>query len=286
MRFINTLFLLCFFTTFSQVKTPQASPKSKLIQNVGLTEITIEYFRPSIKGRNIMSDLVPYGEIWRTGANNISTITFNDQVAIDNKLIPKGKYSLLTKPNKKSWDIYLLKHNKDKSVLNIIKNWDDQIIISELNIPVISTNNKVETFTIDINDITNNGANINLTWENTLIKIPVDVLSKKKVLESIKEIVINNPSAYDLYNSASYYLQEDEDLNLAKKWINKAVEIDSTKYWMFRLQAVIHNKLNLNKDAIIAAKKGLELAKKAENNDHIRMNLKSIQDWGKLVSSN
>ena len=286
MRLLNLFFLLSFFVTFSQVKTPQASPKSKLIQNVGLTEITIEYFRPSIKGRNIMSDLVPYGEIWRTGANNISTITFNDQVAIDNKLIPKGKYSLLTKPNKKSWDIYLLKHNKDKSVLNIIKNWDDQIIISELNIPVISTNNKVETFTIDINDITNNGANINLTWENTLIKIPVDVLSKKKVLESIKEIVINNPSAYDLYNSASYYLQEDEDLNLAKKWINKAVEIDSTKYWMFRLQAVIHNKLNLNKDAIIAAKKGLELAKKAENNDHIRMNLKSIQDWGKLVSSN
>ena len=286
MRFIKILFLLCFFTTFSQVKTPQASPKSKLIQNVGLTEITIEYFRPSIKGRNIMSDLVPFGEIWRTGANNISTITFNDQVAIDNKLIPKGKYSLLTKPNKKSWDIYLLKHNKDKSVLNIIKNWDDQIIISELNIPVISTNNKVETFTIDINDITNNGANINLTWENTLIKIPVDVLSKQKVLESIKEIVMNDPSAYDLYNSASYYLQEEEDLNLAKKWINKAVEIDSTKYWMFRLQAVIHNKLNLNKDAIIAAKKGLELAKKAENNDHIRMNLKSIQDWGKLVSSN
>ena len=286
MRFIKILFLLCFFTTFSQVKTPQASPKSKLIQNVGLTEITIEYFRPSIKGRNIMSDLVPYGEIWRTGANNISTITFNDQVAIDNKLIPKGKYSLLTKPNKKSWDIYLLKHNKDKSVLNIIKNWDEQIIISELNIPVISTNNKVETFAIDINDITNNGANINLSWENTLIKIPVDVLSKQKVLESIKEIVMNDPNAYDLYNSASYYLQEEEDLNLAKKWINKAIEIDSTKYWMFRLQAVIHNKLNLNKDAIIAAKKGLELAKKAENNDHIRMNLKSIQDWGKLVSSN
>ena len=286
MRIINTIFLLCFFTTFSQVKTPQASPKSKLIQNVGLTEITIEYFRPSIKGRNIMSDLVPFGEIWRTGANNISTITFNDQVAIDNKLIPKGKYSLLTKPNKKSWDIYLLKHNKDKSVLNIIKNWDEQIIISELNIPVISTNNKVETFAIDINDITNNGANINLSWENTLIKIPVDVLSKQKVLESIKEIVMNDPSAYDLYNSASYYLQEEEDLNLAKKWINKAIEIDSTKYWMFRLQAVIHNKLNLNKDAIIAAKKGLELAKKAENNDHIRMNLKSIQDWGKLVSSN
>ena len=97
MRFIKILFLLCFFTTFSQVKTPQASPKSKLIQNVGLTEITIEYFRPSIKARNIMSDLVPFGEIWRTGANNISTITFNDQVAIDNKLIPKGKYSLLTK---------------------------------------------------------------------------------------------------------------------------------------------------------------------------------------------
>ena len=286
MRIINTIFLLCFFTTFSQVKTPQASPKSKLIQNVGLTEITIEYFRPSIKGRNIMSDLVPYGEIWRTGANNISTITFNDQVAIDNKLIPKGKYSLLTKPNKKSWDIYLLKHNKDKSVLNIIKNWDEQIIISELNIPVISTNNKVETFAIDINDITNNGANINLSWENTLIKIPVDVLSKQKVLESIKEIVMNDPSAYDLYNSASYYLQEEEDLNLAKKWINKAVEIDSTKYWMFRLQALIHNKLNLNKDAIIAAKNGLELAKKAGNNDHIRMNLKSIQDWGKLVSSN
>ena len=106
--------------TFSQVKTPQASPKSKLIQNVGLSEITIEYSRPSIKGRNIMGDLVAYGEIWRTGANNISTISFNNEVSINNKLIPKGKYSLLTKPNEKSWDIYLLKYNKDQSVLNII----------------------------------------------------------------------------------------------------------------------------------------------------------------------
>ena len=286
MKFLNILFLLSFFITFSQVKTPQASPKSKLIQNVGLSEITIEYSRPSIKGRNIMGDLVAYGKIWRTGANNISTISFNDEVSINNKLIPKGKYSLLTKPNEKSWDIYLLKYNKDQSVLNIIKNWDDQIIISELNIPIIYTNNKVETFTIDINDITNNGANINLTWENTLIKIPVNVLSKQKVMVSIKKTISNNPSAYDLYNSASYYLQEDEDLNWSKKWINKAVKIDSTKYWMFRLKAVIHNKLNLNKEAIIAAKKGLELAKKAGNSDHIRMNLKSIEEWEELISSN
>ncbi len=286
MKILNILFLLSFFVTFSQVKTPQASPKSKLTQNVGLTEITIEYSRPSIKGRKIMGDLVSYGEIWRTGANNISTISFNDEVSINNKLILKGKYSILAKPNKKSWDIYFLKYNKDQSVLNIIKNWDDQIIISELNIPVISTNNKLETFTIDINDISNNGANINLAWENTLIKIPIDVLSKQKVLKSIRETLIKNPSAYDLYNSASYYLQEGEDLNWARKWINRAVEIDSTKYWMFRLKAVIYNKLNLNKEAIIAAKKGLELAKKAGNNDHIRMNLKSIKDWGELISSN
>ena len=286
MKILNILFLLSFFLTFSQVKTPQASPKSKLIQNVGLTEITIEYSRPSIKGRQIMNELVSYDEIWRTGANNISTISFNDEVSINNKLLSKGKYSILAKPNKKSWDIYFLKYNKDQSVLNIIKNWDDQIIISELNIPVISTDNKIETFTIDINDISNNGANINLAWENTLIKIPIDVLSKQKVLESIRETVMKNPSAYDLYNSASYYLQEGEDLNWARKWINRAVEIDSTKYWMFRLKAVIHNKLNLNKEAIIAAKKGLELAKKAGNNDHIRMNLKSIKDWGELISSN
>ena len=191
-----------------------------------------------------MGDLVAYGEIWRTGANNISTIKFSDQVSINNKLIPKGKYSLLTKPNKKSWNIYLLEYNEDERVLNIIKNWDDQIIISELNVPVIYKDKKIETFTIDINNISNNGADINLTWENTLIQIPVNVLSKQKVLASIKETINNKPSAYDLYNSASYFLQEGEDLNLAKKWINKAIEIDSTKYWMFRLQAVIHNKLN------------------------------------------
>jgi len=286
MRLLNLFFLLSFFISFSQVKTPQASPKSKLIQNVGLIEITIEYSRPSIKGRDIMGDLVAYGEIWRTGANNISTIKFSDQISINNKLIPKGKYSLLTKPNKKSWDIYLLEYNEDERVLNIIKNWDDQIIISELNVPVIYKDKKTETFTIDINNISNNGADINLTWENTLIQIPLNVLSKQKVLASIKKTLMNKPSVYDLYNSASYYLQEGEDLNLAKKWINKAIEIDSTKYWMFRLQAVIHNKLNLNKEAINAAKKGLELAKKAGNNDHIRMNLKSIQDWKKIVSSN
>ena len=281
MKFLNIFFLLSFFSTFSQIRTPQASPKAKLIQNVGLTEIIIEYSRPSMKGRKIMGGLVAYDELWRTGANNISTISFNNEIVINDKLIPKGTYSLITKPNSKTWNVYFLKYSKNQSVLDIIKNWSSQIIISEINVPVNYTNYKKETFTIDINDITNNGANINLGWENTLVKIPVNVKSKEKVMASIKNTINNKPSPYDLYSAASYYLQEGEDLKIAKQWINKAVKIDSSKYWMFRQQALILNKLNENKKAIIAAKKGLELAKKAGNKDHIRMNIKSIKEWKK-----
>jgi len=281
MKFLNIFFLLSFFSTFSQIRTPQASPKAKLIQNVGLTEIIIEYSRPSMKGRKIMGDLVAFDELWRTGANNISTISFNNEIIINDKLIPKGTYSLITKPNSKTWNVYFLKYSKNQSVLDIIKNWSSQIIISEINVPVNYTNYKKETFTIDINDITNNGANINLTWENTLVKIPVNVKSKEKVMASIKSTINNKPSPYDLYSAASYYLQEGEDLKIAKQWISKAVKIDSSKYWMFRQQALILNELNENKKAIIAAKKGLELAKKAGNKDHIKLNLKSIKEWKK-----
>jgi len=281
MKFLNIFFLLSFFSTFSQIRTPQASPKAKLIQNVGLTEIIIEYSRPSMKGRKIMGDLVAFDELWRTGANNISTISFNNEIIINDKLIPKGTYSLITKPNSKTWNVYFLKYSKNQSVLDIIKNWSSQIIISEINVPVNYTNYKKETFTIDINDITNNGANINLTWENTLVKIPVNVKSKEKVMASIKSTINNKPSPYDLYSAASYDLQEGEDLKIAKQWISKAVKIDSSKYWMFRQQALILNELNENKKAIIAAKKGLELAKKAGNKDHIKLNLKSIKEWKK-----
>jgi len=286
MKIINLFFLLSFFMSFSQVKMPQASPKSKIIQTVGLTEFTIEYSRPSIKGRKIMGDLVAYGEIWRTGANNITTISFNDEIIINDILIPEGSYSLLTKPNTKSWDIYFLKNIKNQSVLNIINNWNNEMVVVEINVPINHLDNKIETFTIDINDIKNDRANITLKWENTLIKIPVNVLSEKKVMASIKKTLKDSPSANDLYSAASYYLQEDKDLNKAKEWINKAVKIDSSKYWMYRQQSIILNKLNENNKAILAARKSLELAKKAGNKDYVRMNLNSINEWEKLISSN
>jgi tetratricopeptide (TPR) repeat protein len=281
MKIIHLIIILSFFSTYSQVKTPPSSPNSKIIQTIGLTELIIDYSRPSIKGRKIMGGLVPFGKLWRTGANKNTTISFNDEIIINEKLIPKGGYSIFTIPNSKTWDVFLYDNYSDKSgqPLNSINNWNSKMIICKITVPVIPLNNKIETFTISVSDITSDSANIVLEWENTAIKIPLKVQTEKKTMESIKNTLNSSPTAYDLYSAALYFLQENKDLKKAELWINKAVIMDDSKYWMFRQQALILNKLKKKNDAIIAAKKSLKLARKAGDNTYIKMNTKSIAEW-------
>ena len=222
--------------TFAQVRTPQPSPKAKISQVVGMTDFTIEYARPSKRGRAIVGNLIRFGELWRTGANKNTTIEFSDTIMIKGKEIPSGKYAIYTLPNENSWVLYF--YSKTDS-WGVPKEWEESKIALSITLPVQRIDKEVETFTIDISDIKSSGANINLSWENTLISLPVEVPSVKQAMLSIEKTLSNNPKAGDYYNAAVYYLNEGHDLNQAKTWISKAVEMQDDAFWMFRQQSLI-----------------------------------------------
>ena len=278
MKFFKFLTLLFSATTLAQVQTPQASTIADFSQIVGLTEIKITYSRPAMKGRKIMGDLVPYGAIWRTGANDNSLISFSDDVLVGNKSLKAGKYSIYTRPEKSNWEVYF--YNKtDNSGLP--KPWDESLIAASLTVKTKSVSEARENFTISIESINNDGAFIRLAWEKTEINIPLLVPTDEKAMSTIEKTLSKNPAPSDYYKAAVYFRESGKDLKKAKKWIAYAIKKDPGKFWMYRQQALILIGLGEKKGAIEASKNSLKYAVKAGNQDYVRMNTKTIAELSK-----
>ena len=275
MKFFKFLALLFSAITLAQVQTPQASTIADFSQIVGLTEIKITYSRPAMKGRKIMGDLVPYGAIWRTGANDNSLISFSDDVLVGNKSLKAGKYSIYTRPEKSNWEVYF--YNKtDNSGLP--KPWDESLIAASLTVKTNSVSEARENFTISIESINNDGAFIRLAWEKTEINIPLSVPTDEKAMNTIEKTLSKNPAPSDYYKAAVYFRESGKDLKKAKKWIAYAIKKDPGKFWMYRQQALILIGLGEKKGAIEASKNSLKYAVKAGNKDYVRMNTKTIDE--------
>ena len=278
MKFFKFLTLLLSITTLAQVQTPQASPIAEFTQIVGLTKIKITYSRPAMKGRKIMGDLVPYGAIWRTGANDNSLISFSDDVLVGNKSLKAGKYSIYTRPEKSNWEVYF--YNKtDNSGLP--KPWDESLIAASLTVKTKSVSEARENFTISIESINNDGAFIRLAWEKTEINIPLLVPTDEKAMSTIEKTLSKNPAPSDYYKAAVYFRESGKDLKKAKKWIAYAIKEDPGKFWMYRQQALILIGLGEKKGVIEASKNSLKYAVKAGNQDYVRMNTKTIAELSK-----
>lgn len=264
--FIATITL----TTNAQIKTPASSPSSKLEQTVGLTDVTVEYSRPGIKGRKIFGDLVPFDKLWRTGANANTKVTFSGDVSINGKELKKGTYAVYAKPGKKSWEVIFYTETTN---WGIPQKWDASKVALSTTAKVEKAPKKVETFTISIDDIANSSAVLSFSWENTHVGINFNTKTDKEVENSIAK-TMEGPDAGDYYNAAKYYLAEGKDVKKAVTWINKAVEMtkDSPRYWYLRQQALILKKSGDKKGAIKAAKASLKNAKKAGNDDYVKMN--------------
>lgn len=262
----------------AQVKTPQASPRQILNQVVGLTQVDINYSRPSIKGRIVFGDLVPFGKTWRTGANENTTISFGDDVVIDGKTLKKGKYSLYTVPKAESWDVifYSTTDNWGNP-----EEWKDSNVALKTNVKSEQLNRTVESFTIGINNLDNNFANLEISWEKTLVAVKFEVPTQKTAIESIDK-ALAGPTAGDYFSAAQYYYQSNGDLNKALTYVNKALEMNKDKpFWMNRQKSLIQAKLGDKKGAIETAKVSLASAQEAKNMDYVKMNQDSISEWSK-----
>jgi hypothetical protein len=262
----------------AQVKTPQASPKSTLTQVVGLTNVEIVYSRPSSKGRDVFNNLVPFGKLWRTGANENTTITFSDDVVIDGKTLAKGKYALYTTPRADNWEIVFY---SDTSNWGNPETWDEAKVALRTNAKPEMLGRNVESFTIGINNLDNNFAHLELSWEKTLVAIKFEVPTQKTATASIEK-VLAGPAAGDYYSSAQYLFQSNGDLTKALTYIDKALDMNKDKpFYYFRLKSLIQAKKGDKKGAIESAKISLAAAEAAKNQDYVKMNKDSIAEWSK-----
>jgi hypothetical protein len=256
-----------------QLKVPSPSPTQTLKQNFALSDITIEYSRPGVKGRVIFGDLVPFGKVWRTGANASTKITFGEDVTVQGKPVAAGTYALYTIPNKDSWDLML--YNDLKLAGNVAEYKAENEVLRFKATPTALVN-KVETFTINVTDITPKTANIELSWDMTRVSFSVTSDIDPKIMKNIETSLATDSRPY--YQAATYYYDNDKDLNQALIWATKAFENNPKAYWMIHLKAKIQMKQKDYKGAIVSAQQSMALAKEDKNEDYVKLNDKLIAE--------
>ena len=262
----------------AQLQTPAPSPASKVEQKVGLTDITIEYSRPGVKGRKIFGGLEQYGKIWRTGDNARPKITFSDDVNIAGQAVKAGTYAIFTRPGEKTWDVYFYTEHQGNGAPQEL---DETKVAAKTTVEATEIPFVVETLTIDINNIRDDSANIDIIWEQTYVTIPFTVPTDTKVSAAIDEM-LGGPSANDYYAAAGYYLSAGKDPATAKKWIDKAMsKIENPAFWQLRQQSLIYAAAGDKKGAIELAKKSLAASEKAGNAQYVKMNKDSLAEWQK-----
>ena len=267
---------LIFMVADAQIQTPAASPAGSVSSTIGLTEVKIEYFRPRLKGRKIFGEkdvMYPHGTIWRTGANSGTKVSFSTDVKVENIDVPKGEYLIFTWPGAGEWTVSLY---KDISLGGNTGGYDASQEAAKFKVKTKKLSDKVETFTISIDDIAadNKSGKITLAWENTAVPINVAVDYDQQVMKSIEANTKVNPGNY--FQAATYYLENGKDLNKALEWVNLALESNPKAFWILHQKARIQKALGDKKGAMETATASLNSAKQANNRDYQNMNQELI----------
>jgi hypothetical protein len=283
MKRIFTLFVfLSFNIIIAQLEIPASSPKSTVFQTVGLTEISVEFSRPSVKNRNIFGSLVPYDKIWRTGADESTKISFSDDVLINSATIKAGTYSLYTIPNKNYWDIIFY---AETDVWGVPRNWDENKVVLKTRVDSYNLPDsiKAETLQISFDYLSNDAAVMAILWDNIYVPFRITVPTTKNVILKISEVLNNNPTFSDYYKAAVFMNDQKIDAKKALEYMELAMDSnENPRFWQLRQYSLILAENKLLKKAISVAKKSLKMAEKAGNENYIKMNKASIQSWRNL----
>jgi hypothetical protein len=271
----NALLLLLFvmgLAATAQVQTPQPSPAASVATVVGLTDVKIDYFRPSLKGRKIFGEkdvMYPHGTLWRTGANSGTKITFSDEVKVEGITVPKGEYLIFTWPGATEWTVALY---KDISIGGNTSAYDKSKEAANFKVKSEKLATPIETFTINIGDIAadSKSAKVQLAWEYTSVKFTVTVDYDAKVMKSIEANTKVNPGNY--LQAAVYYLENGKDIKQAMEWVTKASDANPTAFWILYQKARIQKAAGDKAGALATSKASWEAAQKAGNRDYQSMN--------------
>jgi tetratricopeptide (TPR) repeat protein len=256
----------------AQLKTPAPSPTQTVKQDFGLGSIEINYSRPAVKGRKVFGDLVPFGSVWRTGANNATTLQFSDEVSIGGVTLAPGKYGLLSIPDKDNWTIIISKQT-DVTSPSAYKQDMDLVRVSTA---VEKLKESVENFTIAIDNIKPNSCLLTISWDKTSVSLPITTDIDSKIMSNIAKAMQGEKPPY--YNAAMYYMENGKDLKQALAWFDKAVELTPNAYWVQHQRANCLAKLGKTAEARAAAEKSKELALAAKNMDYVKLNDKLLAE--------
>lgn len=259
----------------AQLRTPAPSPSQTIKQDFGLSSVELSYSRPAMKGRKIFGDLVPFGKVWRTGANNATTLTFGEEVTIGGTKVPAGKYGLLTIPDKKSWTIII---SKQTDVTSPAAYKQDQDVV-RVEAKTMEMNSTMESFTIQFADVKPTSCELHIMWDKTAVALPISVDVEKKVMAQIDQLMNKDNRPY--FNAAMYYMENGKDLNQALSWFDKAVEMNPSAFWIHHQRANCLEKLGKKAEAKTAAEKSKELAAAAKNDDYVKLNEKLLAELEK-----
>lgn len=255
--------------SFAQaVKMPAPSPGQTIKQDFSLSFIEVNYSRPVIKGRTIFGDIVPFGKLWRAGANNPTKVTFGEDVKVAGKDLKAGSYQLMIIPTAKNWEIIFNKGT------NGVFNYHPEEDVLKVTVPTNSLASSVESFTIQLGQVIANTCEIQIMWEKTSVSIPVTTEIDAKIAASIEKAMSVDTKPY--FESASYYFETGRDLKKALEWATKASEANPSAYWVMHLKAKIQAKMGDKVGAKATALKSIELAKAGKNEDYVSLNQKLI----------
>lgn len=251
--------------SYAQIQTPQPSPSASVSQVVGLAKVSVDYSRPSLKGRKMFGEQLPYGKVWRTGANQATKLTFSEDMLVNGQKVPAGSYGLFTIPNQNEWTIIL---SKDANTFGSFTYKPENDVLRFAVKPTKLTT-PAEAFTIEFTDFTSTKAMLALRWENVEVKLPLENNPDEKIMAQIKEQTANpNAKSGVFFAAADYYYQNNRDLKQAYQWANKVIE-NQKEYWTYYLRGKIAAKMGDCKAAKADATAGLELAKKAGDDAYV-----------------
>jgi Protein of unknown function (DUF2911) len=253
-------------TATAQVKMPQPSTTQTIKQEFGMGSIDLTYSRPNIKGRKIFGDLVPYGKLWRTGANAATKITFTDNVEIGGKKLDTGSYVLYTIPNKDSWEIVI-----NKGLTNWgIDGYKESEDIVRFFVAPMKMKNKIESFTMQLADIKPNMCELHIMWDKTAVSIPIKTEINDKLRAQIEKALQGDKKPY--WQAAQFYNEYDNNKAKALEMCDGALKTNDKAFWVWLYKAKLQNDLGDKSGALASSQKSMELAKDAKNDDYVKMN--------------
>ncbi len=275
---IGFLVLLLFTLTVSgQIRHPRVSPLSSVSQDIGFTTITVEYSRPAVRGRELFGGLVPYGRIWRVGANESTKFSTNTQVSIQGNILEPGTYALYAFPEQDSWEVAFHRNTTHWGDGRTAYDPDEDAF----RVKVVPREVEVwqENFLVSFDSIHHNGALMEWRWGYTVVSIPLEVDTQKAMLAAIGKSLAEDPTAQTYYEAGRYLQEEGLDPEKALEYIQKAIALGGDTYYFYRVRSLLQARVGNYRSAVSSAERSLELAEAEGKDEFVRMNRENIKKW-------